>query len=384
MSSKSLYETLGVDKSASTEEIRKAFRKLALVHHPDKGGDEEKFKEIVRANEILTDETKRSIYDQTGQIPGEDGVPGPGFNPFGGGGPGGPPGFHFDIGNLFGMFGQGGPGRNVRRGGKAPSQTQHVPLELKHFYFGYSIGININRQIICKTCDGSGAKKKEACTTCKGVGVQTQIINMGGMTMHSQGPCVACQGKGSRTIEECTACHSTGRKSEAKSLEGKVVPGMKGGDTIIFTEACSEQKEYERAGDIVIILVDAQNGNWKRTGSDGQHLETNVKINMSESLVGCVVRLNGHPAYDDGLYIQIPAGSFNGDTYCVSGLGMPIKDKTDVYGDLYINISVEVSAEERKLLATKAQEVLLPLFGEKVRAKPAADTEIETKVQLKA
>jgi len=373
----SLYETLGVERSATADEIKKAFRKLALQHHPDKGGDEEKFKEIVRASEVLTDETKRAIYDQTGQIPGEEGQGPQMHNPFGG-----PPGFHFDIGNLFGMFGQGGPGRQ-RRGGKAPPQQQHVPMDLKHFYFGHTIGVNLNRQIICKTCDGSGAKKKEACGTCRGQGMQTQILNMGGMTMHTQGPCLACQGKGSKTIEECKECHSTGRKNEAKSLEGKVVPGMKAGDTIVFPEACSEQKEYERAGDIVIVLGDIPNSTWKRVGPDAQHLETTVKINMSESLVGCTVCINGHPAYDDGLYVEIPAGSFTGDVYCLKNLGMPIRSVASSFGDVYINIQVEVGDDERKLLATKAEEILMPLFGKNIRAKPDSDVEVEKGAVLK-
>lgn len=371
----SLYETLGVEKTASQDDIRKAFLKLARTNHPDKGGDPEKFKEISRANEVLSDETKRSIYDQTGQIPGEEvNQPGPSFNPFGGNG------FTFDLNSLFGMFGpQGGNGKSNRRGVKAPSQHQNVPLDLKHFYFGHMFEINVNRQIFCKGCDGSGAKKKEACNTCRGQGFTIQIVQMGGMTMQTQGPCINCQGKGNRTIEECVECHSTGKLNETRKLEAKVIPGMKPGDTIIFSEACSEQPEFEKAGDIIIILQEKQS-TWKRVGNDLQHLETSVKLTLAESIAGCTIKLDGHPDYDDGLYLEIPAASFTNDVYCMNGFGMPIKDKLTEYGDLYLRIEVEISQADRKLLATNVH--LLPELIEKVRPKPTEEVEVEKGLYL--
>jgi DnaJ family protein A protein 2 len=372
----SLYETLGVEKTASQDEIRKAFLKLARTTHPDKGGDPEKFKEISRANEILSDEGKRAIYDRTGQIPGEDvNQPGPSFNPFSGGG------FTFDLNSLFGMFGpnMNSQGRPNRRGVKAPSQQQDVPLDLKHFYFGHTFEINVNRQIFCKTCDGSGAKKKEACGSCRGQGFTIQIVQMGGMTMQTQGPCIACQGKGNKTIEECIECHSTGKLNETKRLEAKVVPGMKPGDTLIFPEACSEQQEFEKAGDIVIQLREKLSA-WKRVGNDLQHLETTVKLSLAESLAGCTVKLENHPDYDEGLYVEIPAASFANDVYCINGFGMPIRDKYASYGDLYLKIEVEISPVERKLLATNVH--LLSELVEKVRPKPTEEVDVEKGLYL--
>jgi len=372
----SLYETLGVEKSASQEDIRKAFLKLARTNHPDKGGDPEKFKEISRANEILSDETKRSIYDQTGQIPGEEvNQPGPqpGFNPFGGG-------FAFDIGSLFGMFGQqAGPNRPTKRTYKGPPQYQEVPLDLKHFYFGHTFEINASRQIFCRGCEGSGAKKKEPCGACRGQGFRMEVVHVGGMTMQSQGPCVTCKGKGNRTIEECSECHSTGKLNETRKMEAKILPGMKPGDIIVFTEACSEQQEFEKPGDIVLVLREKPS-NWKRVGNNLQHLETSIKISLAESLAGCTVKLDGHPDYDEGLYLDIPAASFANDVYCMNNFGMPIKDKLTEYGNLYLKIEVEISPADRKLLATNVH-LLSELVG-KVRPKPEGEVDIEKGLYL--
>ena len=371
---KSLYEVLGVDRKATADEIRRAYRKQALVHHPDKGGDTEKFKELTRANEVLSDEHKRAVYDQTGQIVGEEGGGG-----FSGANPG--PGFTFDLNSLFGMFGGGnGPNRTTRRGGKGPSQAQTVPLELKHFYHGHKFGVSVHRQIFCKTCDGTGAKRREACAPCRGQGVQVQVINMGGMTLQTQGPCMACQGKGQRTLEECGSCHGQGKSSETKTLDVVVQPGMAADETIVFPEACSEQKEFERPGDVVISLKEVPNDRWRRRGND---LETTVKLNLAESLTGCSVHLEGHPGYeDDQLWVEIPAGSFGGDYYCLSGFGMPVRGTANGYGELYIRIEVEVLASERKLLAGAAQEGLLPLFGGGRRGAPAEGVDVEKGVYL--
>lgn len=373
----SLYETLGIEKSSSHEDIRKSFLKLARTNHPDKGGDPEKFKEISRANEILSDETKRAIYDQTGQIPGEEvnqaTSTGPGFNPFG-------PGFAFDINSLFGMFGQQGNHNRVnKRTYKGPAQHQDVPLDLKHFYFGHSFEINVNRQIFCKGCEGSGAKKKEACSACRGQGFQIQMVQMGGMIMQTQGPCSLCQGKGNKIIEECTECHSTGKLNDTRKLEAKIQPGMKPGDIIVFPEACSEQQEFEKSGDIILILREKPS-NWKRVGNDLQHLETIVKLSLAESLAGCTIKLDGHPDYDEGLYVDIPAASFALDVYCMNNFGMPIKDKLSSYGNLYIKIEVEISSIDRKLLATNIH--LLPELVAKVRSKPDTDVDVEKGLYL--
>lgn len=378
--SEDLYQVLGVPRGADSGQIRKAWLGLARTHHPDKGGDEAQFKKIQRAFDVLSDEKKRQVYDLTGQISGEEsGGGGGGGGPFGGM----PGGFAFDIGNLFGMFGphMGGGGPRRKRPGAPPPKVERIGVSLAQFYNGDALQINLDRMKMCSSCNGDGAKKKEACVLCKGAGVHTQVINMNGMTMHSQGPCTACIGKGHKIIEVCELCKGNCKISEKKTLEAKLQPGTQSGEVLVFQEACSEVPEFERAGDLHIIFEQIPLQGWQRSGSKGQHLEASITITLAESLVGCTVRLDGHPAYADGLFIEIPAASFTGDVYCISGLGMPLRGETGSYGDLYVKITVNVKLTERRILASEAgQEGVKSLFAPLCRT-PEGFEEGKTEVQ---
>lgn len=393
--SEDLYEVLGVPRGADAGQIRKAWLGLARTHHPDKGGDEAKFKKIQRAFDVLSDEGKRQMYDLTGNVPGEDvsGHGGGGMGPFGMGGGGGGGAFAFDIGNLFGMFGPhmgggGGPGggQRRRRPGAPPPKVEHIGFTLAQFYNGDTFTINLDRSKFCTTCNGDGAKKKEPCVLCKGSGVNSQVLNIGGMTMHTQGPCTGCVGKGFKVAETCDACNGNGKVSEKKIIEVRVAPGTASGEKFVFPEACSEIPEFERASDLQIVIDQIVPSNvgpnpWHRSGNKGQHLETAVTITLAESLVGCTVRLEGHPAYADGLFIQIPAASFTGDTYCISGFGMPLRGETGMYGDLYVKVNVNVKLTERRILASDAgQEGVKSLFAPLCRT-PEGYEEGKTEVQ---
>jgi len=360
--SQELYKLLGVEKNANSTDIKKAYQKGALKHHPDKGGDEETFKKLQQAYEVLSDDGKRRHYDMTGQIPGE----GPQ-----GGGPSSMPGgfpFPFDIGNLFGMFGPGGRPQNQRRGFKPPPKTEIIKLSLAQLYFGHSFQIHLDRSKMCSPCSGSGAKRKEACGACGGTGTKTQTINMGGMMMHSQGPCPACTGEGMRTIEVCDICNGLKKVHEKKAIDVKIPPSTQDGETFTFQEVCSELQEFEKAGDLQLTIKAEMTDGWKRTGGAGQHLENDVVLNLAESLLGTTVRLDGHPAFDDGLFLEIPAGSFTEDSYCITGQGMPLKGSTNSYGDLYIKIRVTVKMAERKELVSEGvQKVLKDVFKDGCR-----------------
>jgi len=362
-----LYGVLGIERNVDAGEIRKAWMRLAKTHHPDKGGNPEDFKKIQTAFEVLSDDKSRQMYDMTGQMPGEGGGGG------GGGPPPGFPGFAFDIGSLFGMFGPhmggGGPGgsgggHTRKRPGKPPAKVEQVGVTLAQFYSGHSFHICLDRHRFCSTCSGDGAKRKDSCGVCHSTGIQSQIINMNGMTMHSRGPCGACSGKGFKVTEQCGACSGSGKLSEKKVLEARVIPGTQAGDVIIFDEACSEVPEFERAGDLHIRLDRiGDTGGWERAGAKGQNLEFGVSITLAESLVGCIIRVNGHPAHVNGLFLNIPPASFTGDVYCISGLGMPIRGEAGVFGDLYVKIQVTVKLSERRILANAAgQGALTGLF----------------------
>jgi DnaJ-class molecular chaperone len=388
--SKSLYDILEVKKSDSCSDIKKAYLKLAKIHHPDKGGDPEKFKEITRASDVLTDEQKRKVYDEFGVIDGENGG---GPNPGGGHGmPGG--GFPFPFGvnlnDLFGgMFGGGGGGPNrepIRRGKKQGPSIQTIHITLEQFYLGHTFDIHINRQSFCGACDHSGAKSKETCKSCNGRGSVNRIVQMGPMTMHTNGPCTDCQGKGERIIEKCDKCTGTGYIQEKRALNVKINPGTRSGETYIFPEVCSDHPAFEKPGDAHIIIAEDPKDEafkyFKRIGDSFQHLETTVSLSLAESLIGCTVQIDGHPGYDDGLFIKIPAGSFNGDKYCLTGLGMPLLGNIGKCGDLFVNIKVEVTPMERNLFTTKGVEALEPIFKDKVRKTECPEESVQTGLYL--
>ena len=211
---KSLYEVLGVKKTDSCNEIKKAYFKLARTHHPDKGGNPELFKEIVRASEVLTDERKRRMYDETGIVDGENGGM-PEGNPFHSAAGGGFPfPFEVNLNDLFGgMFGNPPVGPNkgpIRKGKKPAPAVQTINITLEQFYLGHNFDININRASFCGSCDHTGAKSKETCKVCNGRGAISQLIQMGPMAMQTTGPCIDCQGKGERIITPCDKCSGTG------------------------------------------------------------------------------------------------------------------------------------------------------------------------------
>lgn len=380
---KSLYDILGVSKTDSCNDIKKSYFKLAKAHHPDKGGDPEQFKEILRASEILTDDNKRKMYDEFGVIDGENGAQG---DPFSGGG------FPFDINlnNIFGgMFGsppvgsQRGP---IRKGKKPAPAVQNINITLEQFYLGHSYDININRSAFCQTCNHTGAKLKETCKPCRGSGAVSQVIQMGPMAIQTTGPCIDCQGKGEKIIEKCDKCSGSGFISEKRTLSFKIIPGTRPQETYTFSDVCSDNPGFEKPGDAHIIIAEDPNDNafkyFKRTGDKLQHLETTISISLSESLIGCIVKIDGHPGYSEGLFIKIPAGSFQGDKYCLSDFGMPLCGNIGKYGDLYVIINVSIKPAERSLFISKGCELLAPLFEDKVRAYTCLEDSIHKKLYL--
>lgn len=377
-----LYKVLNIEKSANQTEIKRAYFNLARVHHPDKGGETETFKEINRAYEVLSNEQKRQIYDMTGQIPGESGgIPENGMAGMAGmaggfpfGGMGGGAQFGFNIDELFGIFGQGGIGGNINRNqtkrmGKPPPKVQHMKLDLKQFYYGQNFNLNLDRQKICRQCDGSGTSQKETCSDCRGSGAKTHVMQMGGMIMESRGPCSPCQGKGWRGVGKCGDCAGIGKKEEKKHQAFSLQPGMKSGECVVLSEVCSEMTEFERAGDLQVIFdLNISSSPWIRQGQSEEHLVYNLQINLAESLLGLTVKLDGHPAYPDGLWVRIRGCLLHGDVYCLNDMGMPIQGQSGKYGNGYIQIIVRATAEERAtLLGSGRTGSLEELFSEKCR-----------------
>lgn len=345
-----LYDRLGVSKDADTNEIKKAFKKLAMTHHPDKGGDPEEFKKIQHAHEVLTDESKRRIYDMTGSDNGEM----PQAGPFGGGG------MPFDMGDLFGglfggmggpMGGMGGrPGVRVKRP-QGPPKTIEIPLTLKDFYHGKTIQVKFERNKFCEACKGEGATSFQSCGTCKGQGVVRQMVMMGPIHMVNEGPCRDCMGQGKKASGNCYVCGGKKTRSQEKTIDVKIEPGMRPSEVLVFPKECSDDPNYEEPGDVHFLLQEASGDDgWVRRGDD---LENQVHISFSESLLGCSKTLRGHPGYESGLEIQIPVGCVNGEVLSFAGKGMP-KKGTKEFGVLRCRVIVTVSEKDKEILQRNA------------------------------
>ena len=373
-SAKNLYSVLGVGKDAGEGELKKAYHRLALQHHPDKGGDPEKFKAIQEAHAVLSDPEKRRMYDMTGQIPGAvdaeqggGGMPfpfpfGPGFgSAFSGGGFGDGPGFGgVDINDLFGMFGRGGPGRQSatarghthsahtdRNPGKAPSKVSPVPLTLRDFYYGRTLEISFERNRFCGGCAGRGSKEFSACGPCKGTGHVSKIIQMGPIVMQQDGPCPVCRGVGKTKGAPCNDCQGSSFKKDYKQIRLEVKPGTPVGTKVTYSGESSHDEAFEEAGDVILELVEAEEDSlWVRKGDD---MHTTISITMSQALCSTIEVIQEHPGFDGGLAVRVPAGVQNGSVVRVPGAGMSKANQE--HGDAFILVNVRTTAEERVQLA---------------------------------
>jgi DnaJ family protein A protein 2 len=375
MGTKSLYDVLEVPKTADNSEIRKQYLKMSRIYHPDKVSEEKreeatsKFKEISQAYEVLSDEQTRAYYDQTGHLPGEAGAPGPG-----GGGPGGMP-FHFNMGDLFGMFGgmrPPGGSANGRRSGKAPARKTQIALTLKDFYFGKTIRVNLERQRFCPNCKGDGATNKRSCGDCGGQGVKTNLVQMGPMIMQNTGPCIACHGSGKTSGDSCGGCSGSKFIRQEKTLELVIQKGMRVGDVITFPGESSHSEGYQEPGDVIVELAAAdEEHSWERTGDLLKH---RISLTLAEALCGTRIMLEGHPAFDKGVGIEIPAGVQNRQDIIVEGLGMP-RLGGGGFGDAVLMLNVIPTQQERDVLEQK-KYILEDVFQFK---KPDVPSDIPTK-----
>lgn len=351
--SRDLYERLGVSRDASVDDIRKAYKKMSLVKHPDRGGNATEFQEIQEAHEVLTDDNRRRIYDMTGNVgnvgPGDNGPMGGGGMAAGGfpfhfmrnAGPFGMPGVHFNMGNIFNdMFGGGGRGGR-RRGGKGPNKTHDIGLKLSDFYKGTEIKLKFNQARRCATCTGSGAETSEQCGTCNGSGIRVILQKIGpSMTAQHQSPCDVCSGEGKRILRPCKSCQGKKYIEREKQLDIRITPGMHEGDTLVFSGECSDTPDYDAPGDVVLTLRRSDLGiddlnefEWK-----GDDLWIRRTITFSESLLGFDIELSNHPNETKPTYTWNCGPLIHGAILCMTGAGMP--RKSGGYGNLYIQIMV--------------------------------------------
>ncbi|KAK8792841.1 hypothetical protein WA158_005005 [Blastocystis sp. Blastoise] len=318
---KEFYEILGVSQNADTNEIKKAYRKLALKYHPDRGGDPEMFKKVSEAYETLSDDEKRQIYDKYGKEGLENG-----------GGAGG-----MDAADLFSsMFGGDMGGRSRRGPQRTPNDVRPLSVKLEDVYKGKSSKYRITHNVICKECKGKGGADgcEQTCDTCNGRGVRVIIQRMGNMISQSQSPCNKCKGTGKIINDalKCKVCNGSKVVKETKVVEVFVEKGMKSGDTIVLSGMADEAPDCT-PGDIIFKLDVKEHKIFKRDGPD---LGINMEITLAEALCGFskeIEQLDGRV-----LRIVSPPGSVvkPNEVRCIQGEGMPLRSNQFNAGNLFI------------------------------------------------
>lgn len=340
MAKRDFYEVLGVEKGTSQQDLKKAFRKLAMKYHPDRNpGDkdaEAKFKEINEAYEVLSDEQKRAAYDRFGHA-GVD--PSAGGGGFGGGGAG--PNFADIFGDVFGdIFGQGGGGRGGARNNRGADLRYTLELDLEDAVKGTTVEIRIPTLVECETCHGSGAKPGTSptnCTTCGGIG---QIRMQQGFFSVQQ-TCPACRGSGKIIKDPCTDCHGQGRKEKKKTLSVKIPAGVDTGDRIRLAGEGEAGVSGGPAGDLYVQVAVREHSLFRREGKD---LYTEVPISFVDAALGGELDV---PTLDGRVKLKIPAETQTGKMFRLRGKGVtPVRGGSP--GDLLCRVIIETPVNLNK------------------------------------
>lgn len=334
------YEVLGVDKSASADEIKKAFRKKAIEHHPDKGGDEAKFRELSEAYETLSDDNKRKEYDMFGTT-GNDSRGGRyqshGFN-------------MDDIFSHFGdIFGGSNPFSQQSRQRRGNDLRVQVTVSLSEVLSGCNKKVKYKRQVHCKPCSGKGGTDMKSCLACNGTGQRyaTQQTPFG--TIRQSFPCNNCNATGQTISNKCKSCNGEGLNTVDEIVDINIPPGVFNG----MAFQMQGQGNFTRnglAGDLQIIINEVPHPKFKRDGND---LHTEEWISISDAVLGTELNI---PTLKGDLKIKIEPGCDSGKIYIQQNWGTPIlSSQGHIYGtgNLHVKINVIIpkiiSQEQREL-----------------------------------
>ena len=357
---KDYYKVLGVSKTATADEIKKSYRKLARKYHPDanKGNtaSEERFKEISEAHSVLSDEKRRKEYDEARSL-------------FGGGfrrpGAGGTGGFGFDLGDLLGQSGTGAPGGAGGRlgdlfggvfGGGRPT-TQNRPrrgadvetetsLAFGDAIDGVTVALRLAGEGPCQTCHGTGAKAgtvPRVCPTCEGTGQASK--NLGSFAFSE--PCRTCRGRGLVVDDPCPVCSGSGRAMSTRTIQARIPAGVADGQRIKLKGKGAPGERGGPAGDLYVRVHVTPHPVF---GRSGHNLTVNVPVTFPEAALGAEVKVPAHRGAP--VSVRIPAGTPNGRTFRVRGKGVRRSDGTT--GDLLVTVQVQVPQQ----LNGKARQAL--------------------------
>ncbi|MFZ1250110.1 MAG: molecular chaperone DnaJ [Candidatus Microsaccharimonas sp.] len=354
MSKRDYYEVLGVSKTASADEIKKAFRRLAVQHHPDKeGGNEEKFKEINEAYDVLKDSQKRQRYDQFGHagVGGASGGGGGGGNPFEGfGGQGGSFDFGGGFGDIFDQF-FGGGGNSRQRGPKKGRDVEvQLQLTFKEAIFGLEHDMTLDLEDTCEHCKGTTVEpgyEMKTCPTCQGAGQQTRVMNTMFGAIQQTVPCETCHGAGKIPEKLCTVCHGTGTQRKKQTIKVKIPAGIDDGATIRLAGRGEAVGGGEKGDLYIQIRVKAD----KHFTREGDIILSEEHVSMVDAALGTEIDVE---TVDGFVRMKVPAGTQSGTDFKLSGHGVPHLRNEDRRGAHIVSVVVDtptkLSKKQRKLL----------------------------------
>ena len=359
MAKRDYYEVLGVDKSASLDEIKKGYRKLAIKYHPDRNPDdkeaEEKFKEATEAYEVLSDDKKRPIYDQYGFA---------GLEGMGGGGSSGYSHAFTDFSDLFGggfgdifenFFGGGhsrGFGGRTSEPGRGATLRYDLEIDFKDAVYGAKKDVVFTHEVPCSSCGGSGCASggnRVTCSTCNGMG---QVGRSAGFFTVQQ-TCPTCSGTGKTIDKPCRSCRGTGLEKKSSTVTLTIPPGVDEGKRILISNQGNAGRNGGPSGDLIVMIHIKEHQYFER---DGYDLYCAVPISFTQAILGSTITIKSldYRSID----VKIPSGTTNGKIFRIKGEGVP--SNTGRQGDLYIKVIVQLptklSSSQKKLLETYAEE----------------------------
>lgn len=344
------YEVLGVEKNATAEEIKKAYRKAAIQFHPDKNpGDkesEEKFKEAAEAYDVLGNADKKARYDQFGHSATGSGAAGGGYGGYGGGFEGfGGGGFTMDdifdrFGDIFGGHFGGGQRSGGQRVNRGSDLRIKVRLNLSEIVNGTTKKLKIRKQVKCDQCEGTGAFDNDSyatCTTCGGSGHTTQVINtMFGRTQATV-TCPTCEGTGKIITKKCTKCSGSGTTMSEEVVEVRIPAGVGEGMQLSVSGKGNAAKNGGINGDLLVLIEEEESHELEREGND---LIFNLSINVADAIIGASVEI---PTVDGKAKIKIEPGTQAGKVLRLRGKGIPDVNGYGT-GDLLVVVDIFIPA----------------------------------------
>lgn len=366
MAKRDYYEILGVSKNASPDELKKAYRRLAIQHHPDRGGDEAKFKEVNEAYEVLKDSAKRQRYDQfghagVGSSAASDGNPFSGFGGFSGA-----ENVNFDFGDLglgdiFGSFFGGQQSRSQRESRGRDVETD-IEISFEDAVFGTEVDLKLNIEDVCEHCKGTRTEpgyELKKCDNCNGSGQVTNVMRTVFGNIQQAAPCPVCKGRGQIPEKECSVCHGVGTKRKTQTIGLKVPAGIDDGAVIRLRE----HGEAIASGPKGDLYVNIRVKPHKKFTREGDLILSSQHIDMVDAALGTEI---GVETVDGVVRMKVPAGTQSGTDFKLSGHGVPHMNRGS-RGAHIVTINVDtptrLSREQKELLAELKKQPKKGLFN---------------------